>query len=39
LYADKTPISGYSLRNSRTYQLERLLDPSKVYDATLRKDY
>ena len=39
LYADKTPISGYSLRNSRTYQLERLFDPSKVYDAALRKDY
>jgi hypothetical protein len=36
LYADKTPINGYSLRNSETYQLGRLFDAEKVYDTAVR---
>ena len=36
IYVDKTPISGFTLRNSQTYRLSRLIDASKVYDKGLR---
>ncbi len=32
LYVDKTPINGFTLRNSQTYQLSRLFDPSGILD-------
>ena len=35
-YVDKTPINGFTLRNSQTYQLERLFDVAAVYDAAAR---
>lgn len=36
IYVDKTPISGFSLRNSRIFQLERMFDATRVYDRALR---
>jgi len=30
LYVDKTPINGFTLRNSNTYQLSRLFDPTGI---------
>lgn len=32
LYVDKTPINGFTLRNSNTYQLSRLFDPTGILD-------
>jgi hypothetical protein len=36
IYMDKTPVNGFTLRNSQTYQLGRFFDVSRVYDAAVR---
>lgn len=36
VYVDKTPLNGYSLRNSRQFSLERFFDASTVYDSENR---
>ncbi len=35
-YVDKTPINGFTLRNSASYELDRLFDAAEVYDAENR---
>ncbi len=32
IYVDKTPVNGYTMRNSATYKLDRLFKVSRVYD-------
>jgi hypothetical protein len=36
IYVDKTPVNGFTMRNSKSYQLERLFDASRVYDRRAR---
>ena len=37
LYADKTPLNGYTLRNSAAYQLNRLFNPANILDGSRPK--
>jgi len=36
IYIDKTPVNGFTLSNSQTYQLSRFFDVAAVYDAAAR---
>lgn len=36
VYVDKTPVNGFTLRNSQTYGLSRFFDAAVVYDADAR---
>lgn len=36
IYVDKTPVNGFTLRNSQTYGLSRFFDAADVYDAQAR---
>lgn len=36
IYIDKTPINGFTLRNSQIYRLDRFFDVNKIYDTTVR---
>ncbi len=36
IYVDKVQISGFTLRNSKTYKLSRLFDAAAVYDKKVR---
>jgi hypothetical protein len=37
IYVDKVPVNGYTLRNSKAFQLDRLFSAAAVYDSAVRK--